>query len=81
MIIAFSAGSPKKTERSSMVSVIDKIAAEHENIIKVLDEIRKASKREEMEMVVLVGIGAYINNVYNGIENILKQILLSRNIV
>jgi len=41
-----------------MVSVIDKIAAEHENIIKVLDEIRKASKREEMEMVVLVGIGA-----------------------
>jgi prefoldin subunit 5 len=63
-----------------MVSVIDKIAAEHENIIKVLDEIRKASKREEMEMVVLVGIGAYINNVYNGIENILKQILLSRNV-
>ncbi len=33
-----------------------------------------------MEMVVLVGIGAYINNVYNGIENILKQILLSRNV-
>jgi len=33
-----------------------------------------------MEMVVLVGIGAYINNVYNGIENILKQLLLSKNI-
>ena len=61
-------------ERSFMVSVTDKIAAEHENIIKVLDEIRKASEREVMETVVLVGIGAYINNVYNGIENILKQI-------
>lgn len=63
-----------------MVSVIDKIAAEHENIIKVLTEIKTASQREKMEMVVLAGIGAYINNVYNGIENILKQILNSKNI-
>lgn len=62
-----------------MASVRDKIAAEHENILKVIAEIKKEAARERMERVVLVGIGAYINNVYNGIENILKQTLLSLN--
>lgn len=63
-----------------MNSVKEKIYAEMENITKVLIELEKVKGRPNKELVVLVGIGAYIQNIYTGMENILKQLLLHKNI-
>jgi len=53
-------------------SIKEKIHAEMENITTVLTEIEKVKDIPQKELVVLVGIGAYLQNVYTGIENILK---------
>lgn len=63
-----------------MVSVKEKVHAEMENISKVLMELEKVKGRPNKELVVLVGIGAYLQNIYTGMENILKQLLLHKNI-
>ena len=64
-----------------MVSVKNKILAEIENIEKVLVELEKARNKQNKELVVLVGIGAFLQNIYTGMENILKQMLLHQKIV
>jgi len=51
-----------------------------ENIEYILTELEKVKERPLKEPVVLVGIGAYLQNIYMGMENILKQLLLYRNI-
>ena len=63
-----------------MASVEEKVYAEMENITKVLIELEEVKDRANKELVVLVGIGAYLQNVYTGMENILKQLLLYKNI-
>jgi uncharacterized protein YutE (UPF0331/DUF86 family) len=63
-----------------MASVKEKIYAEMENITKVLIELEKVKDRPDKEPVILVGIGAYLQNIYTGMENILKQLLLHKNI-
>jgi len=57
-------------------SIKEKIHAEMENITTVLTEIEKVKDIPQKELVILVGIGAYLQNVYTGMENILKQLLL-----
>lgn len=59
---------------------IKKIKAEIENVetvIAVLNKYKGIRKNSELE---LAGIATYIHNFYNGTENILKQILLNKNI-
>ena len=63
-----------------MASVKNKILAEIENIERVLIELEKAKIKQTKELVVLVGIGAFLQNIYTGMENILKQILLHQKI-
>jgi len=63
-----------------MARVKEKVYAEMENITKVLIELKNVKDRPNKELVVLVGIGAYLQNVYTGMENILKQLLLHKNI-
>jgi len=63
-----------------MASVKEKVHAEMENITKILIELEKVKDRPDKELVVLVGIGAYLQNIYTGMENILKQLLLHKNI-
>ncbi|MDI6708012.1 MAG: hypothetical protein QMD21_03930 [Candidatus Thermoplasmatota archaeon] len=63
-----------------MASVKEKIYAEMENITKVLTELEKVKDRRGKELVVLVGIGAYLQNIYTGMENILKQLLSHKSI-
>lgn len=63
-----------------MADIKQKIHAEMENIETVLTELEKVKNILNKELVVLVGIGGYLQNIYNGIENILKQILLFDNI-
>jgi len=59
---------------------IRKIQAEIENVetvIAVLNKYKEIRKYSELE---LAGIATYIHNFYNGTENILKQMLLNKNI-
>ena len=63
-----------------MANVKDKILAENENIEKILIELEKVKKKPSKELVILVGIGAFLQNIYTGMENILKQILLHQNL-
>jgi uncharacterized protein YutE (UPF0331/DUF86 family) len=61
-----------------MVSIKEKVHAEMENIAVVLAELEKVKDRSQKELVVLVGMGAYLQNIYTGMENILKQLLLHK---
>lgn len=63
-----------------MVSKKEKVTIEIENITKILNELEKVKSRANKELVVLVGIGAYLLNIYNGIGNIFKQLLLHQGI-
>jgi len=64
-----------------MADLNQKVYAEMENIEAVLTELDKVKDILNKELVVLVGIGGYLQNIYNGIENILKQILLFNDIL
>ena len=63
-----------------MASIKQKIHAEIENIDTVMIELEKVKDKPQKELVVLVGIGAYLQNIYMGMENILKQLLLHNSI-
>ena len=63
-----------------MASVKDKILAENENIEKILIELEKVKDKPSKELVVVVGIDAFLQNIYTGMENILKQIILHQNV-
>lgn len=58
-----------------MADIFEKVYAEMENISKVLSELEKVKDKPEKEVVVLAGIGSFLQNIYTGIENILKQLL------
>ncbi len=56
------------------------ILAEKENVEVVLSNLSEAMNREKKSVVELAAIGAFLHNIYNGIENILKQILKTKDI-
>ena len=58
-----------------------RILAEKENVEKALANLDKALKRKKKSVIELAAIGTFLHNVYNGIENILKQILKEKNIM
>lgn len=62
-----------------MANIKEKVQAEMENVTKVSNELEKVKNRPNKELVVLVGIGAYLQNIYTGMENILKQLLSHKN--
>lgn len=61
-----------------MAQINEKIAAEVENIKHVLAELPEADAIENLSPLELAGVAALIHNFYNGVENILKQLILSR---
>ncbi|MCK4642452.1 hypothetical protein KAU32_02320 [bacterium] len=63
-----------------MVSLREKVSVEMENISLVLEELEKVKDKPNKTPVELAGMGAFLHNIYNGIENILKQILNSQSI-
>lgn len=63
-----------------MVDLTRKIAAEKENVEKALDNLKDAMGREEKSTIELAAIATFLHNIYNGIENILKQVLKAKGI-
>jgi len=63
-----------------MGSLSKQILAEIENVETALINLEKAVERDERSVVELAAIGTFIHNIYNGIESILKQTLIAKNI-
>ncbi len=63
-----------------MVDLTKKIAAEKENVERALDNLREALGRTERSAVELAAIATFLHNIYNGMENILKQVLRARGV-
>lgn len=61
-----------------MVDITRQVAAEKENVEKALVNLRDAMGRREKSVVELAAIATFIHNIYNGIENILKQVLKAK---
>ena len=55
-----------------MASLREKVNVEMENISIVLEELKKTKDKSNKTLVELAGIGTFLHNVYNGVENILK---------
>ena len=58
-----------------MGNLIEKIQAEQEHIEKTIKLIEKATNKKKRTTLEVAGLGTLIHNFYNGLENILKQIL------
>lgn len=63
-----------------MDSFSRQIAAEVENVETALRNLEEAMQRDTKTVVELAAVGTFLHNVYNGIENILKQSLKSKNV-
>jgi len=61
-----------------MVDITRQVAAEKENVEKALSNLRDAMGRREKSVVELAAIATFLHNIYNGIENILKQVLRAK---
>jgi uncharacterized protein YutE (UPF0331/DUF86 family) len=63
-----------------MVDLARKIAAEKENVEVALANLKEAMARKERSTVELAAIATFLHNIYNGIENILKQMLKAKGV-
>ena len=64
-----------------MADIKEKVAAEIENIERALAELNRFEDLTKLSALELAGLGALLHNLYNSIENILKQIFILRDIV
>lgn len=63
-----------------MDNLKEKVSVEIENIIQVLEELKKVKDTSHKTTVELAGIATFLHNFYLGVENILKQILIFKQI-
>jgi len=61
-----------------MVDLARRIAAEKENVERALSDLKDAMARKEKSTIELAAIATFLHNIYNGIENVLKQILKAK---
>ncbi len=57
-----------------MAKLPKQILIEKDNVEKTLANLKETMERPEISSVELAAIGTFLHNIYNGIENILKQI-------
>ena len=63
-----------------MVDLPKRIEAEKENVGTALANLKLVCSRKDRDVVALAAMATFLHNIYNGIENILKQILKSKGI-
>ena len=56
------------------------ILAEKENVEIALENLRLAKSKKEKTVIELAAIGTFLHNIYNGIENILKRVVVASNV-
>ena len=61
-----------------MAELREQIQAEKENVEVALATLREALSRSPRSVIELAASATFLHNVYNGIENILKQVLKAR---
>jgi uncharacterized protein YutE (UPF0331/DUF86 family) len=61
-----------------MADIGEKVAAECENIERVLAAMPGPDTVDRLSALELAGVSALLHNFYNGVENILKQVALSK---
>jgi hypothetical protein len=63
-----------------MANLKAKVQAESENIEQTLNEMPAYIQLPNLSILELAGVATLIHNFYNGIENVLKQIFMARNL-
>jgi uncharacterized protein YutE (UPF0331/DUF86 family) len=63
-----------------MADAKEKIEAELENIERVLADLPKPDSLKKLSSLEIAGAAALIHNFYNGVENIFKQLVISRSL-
>jgi uncharacterized protein YutE (UPF0331/DUF86 family) len=61
-----------------MADTREKIEAELENIERVLADLPRPDSLKKLSSLELAGVAALIHNFYNGIENVFKQLVISK---
>jgi hypothetical protein len=60
-----------------MAKVRERVEAEFENIERVVAELPTSSLLPGLSSLELAGVATLIHNFYNGIENVLKQVVIA----
>ena len=60
-----------------MAKVRERVEAEFENIERVIAELPGSSLLSSLSLLELAGVATLIHNFYNGIENVLKQLIIA----
>jgi hypothetical protein len=63
-----------------MADLKERIEAEWANIEQVLALVPETSRLPTLSPLELAGVGSLLHNLYNGVENVLKQILMDKSI-
>lgn len=61
-----------------MSTLRDRIDAEVQNIRRNVEHLPKAYELPDLSELELAGVAALLNSFYNGVENVLKQVLTER---
>ena len=61
-----------------MAEVRELVEAEMEHVERTVAELPRSDSVERLSPLELAGVAALVHNFYNGVENILKQVLISR---
>ena len=61
-----------------MANTREKIEAEFENIERVLADLPRPDSLKKLSSLEMAGVAALIHNFYNGIENVFKQLVISK---